>query len=191
MAKRRFKSGMSGIIAVILSLSMVFAFAACSNHGGRRDTDEDHIGRTRNSEKSKREGNEPDPTETVIPTNPDPTDTVEINYDYVKSVCVYSVWYDPTEDNPADYTSVAKDDAFALKGVFYFTTPLTASFEAKLYKDGQVILTKNIELDNDITAEADFSAGLEWSGVFDEGNYTVELLFEGKSVASTDVLEVY
>ena len=144
-----------------------------------------------NSEKSKREGNVPVPTETIVPTIPDPTETVEINYDYVKSVCVYSVWYDPTEDNPAEYTSVAKDDAYALKGVFYFTTPLTASFEAKLYKDGQVILTKNLELNNDITAEADFSAGLEWSGVFDEGNYIVELFFEGKSVASTDVLEVY
>ena len=62
--------------------------------------------------------------------------------------------------------------------------------EAKLYQDGELILTKEIVLNNNITAEADFSAGLEGWGTFDAGSYTIELFFEGDSVAITDSLYV-
>ena len=87
-------------------------------------------------------------------------------------------------------TYVEKENAFAIKGVFYFSTPLTTTFEAKLYQDGELILTKEIVLNNNITAEADFSAGLEGWGTFDAGSYTIELFFEGDSVAITDSLYV-
>ena len=37
---------------------------------------------------------------------------------------------------------------------------------------------------------ADFSAGLEGLGTFIPGEYTAELLFEGKTVAKTNVMKV-
>lgn len=131
--------------------------------------------------------------ETLQPTGSYSTeslDPIDYDIDYIRSVCIYTVWYDATEDNPMTGTYVEKDNAFAIKGVFYFSTPLTTTFEAKLYQDGELILTKEIVLNNNITAEADFSAGLEGWGTFDAGSYTIELFFEGDSVAITDSLYV-
>ena len=64
-------------------------------------------------------------------------------------------------------------------------------FEARLLKDDEVILTKTITLKDNVTAECDFSAGLEGWGVFEAGDYTVELYFDGEYVGATDKLEVY
>ena len=113
-------------------------------------------------------------------------DPVDYDIDYIRSVCIYTVWYDAIDDNPVKEQYVNKEDAFAIKGVFYFSVPLTTSFEARLYQDGDLILTKEIVLNNNVTAEADFSAGLEGWGTFSAGTYTIELLFEGESVAVTD-----
>ena len=127
--------------------------------------------------------------ETLQPTGTYSTeslDPIDYDIDYIRSVCIYTVWYDAVEDNPVTQQYVNKEDAFAIKGVFYFSTPLTTSFEAKLYQDGEVILTKELVLKNNISAEADFSAGLAGWGTFDAGTYTIELLFEGESVAITD-----
>lgn len=110
--------------------------------------------------------------------------------DYIRGACVYSVWYDAVIDNPADYESIDSGDAFALKGVFYFNTPLTAVFEARLYKDGAVLLKRDVKLKENVTAEADFSAGLEGFGTFERGDYYIELFYKGESVATTSKMRV-
>ena len=94
------------------------------------------------------------------------------------------------DDNPVDYDSVNTEDAFALKGVFYFNTPITGVFEAYLYKDDSVLMTRNVNMKNNVTAEADFSAGLEGLGTFEPGEYYVELYFDGELIASTSVMRV-
>lgn len=117
-------------------------------------------------------------------------ETSELEYAYVKDHFVYSVWYDATSDNPADYKSIASEKAFALKGVFYFSEPLTTVFEARILNGDEVVLTRNVNMYDNVTAEADFSAGLEGLGTFEPGNYTVELYFNGELVAKTDIMRV-
>ena len=120
----------------------------------------------------------------------EPSETNELTIKHVKSYFVYSVWYDVQTDNPAGYSSIESEKAFALKGVFYFSKPVTTVFEAKLLKDDEVILTRNVNMYDNVTAEADFSAGLEGLGTFEPGDYTVELYFNGESVAKTGVMRV-
>ena len=110
--------------------------------------------------------------------------------DFIKSILVHSVWYDVVSGNPADYDSISSEKAFALKGVFYFSEPLTAVFEARLCKDGETILKREVKIDRDVTCGCDFSAGLEGLGTFDAGSYTVVLLYDGIEVAKTDVMRV-
>ena len=118
-------------------------------------------------------------------------DTEEPDFEHVSSVYIYSVWYDPTEDNPAEDLKARSKDSFALKGVFYFSEPLTAVFDAKLFKDNDLLLTKTVVMKDNVTAEADFSAGLEGFGVFDEGIYRIELVYDSRSIAFTPAFEVY
>ena len=120
----------------------------------------------------------------------DTPETTELTVNFVKSSYVYSVWYDVTSDNPADYSSITSDKAYALKGVFYFSSPLTGTFEAKILKDDEVVLTRNVNMYDNVTAEADVSAGLEGLGTFEPGDYTVELYFNGELVAKTGVMRV-
>ena len=123
-----------------------------------------------------------DITITAVPTEPD--------IDYIRDAWVYSVWYDPVESNPADYDTISSDEAFALKGVFYFNTLLTADFETKLYKGDSVLLTGQVKMRDNVTAEADFSAGLEDIGTFEAGDYRIELLYKGETVAVTSIMRV-
>ena len=114
----------------------------------------------------------------------------ELNAEYVKELCVYSVWYDAVESNPVDYSSIESKDAFALKGVFYFSTPLTTVFQTRLYKDDSPVLDGEVKMKENVTAEADFSAGLAGLGTFEPGEYHIELLFDGETVASTSKMRV-
>ena len=117
-------------------------------------------------------------------------ETTELVFSFIKERCVYSVWYDVSTDNPAGYDWIASEKAYALKGVFYFSTPLTTVFEARLLKGDEVVLTRNVNMYDNVTAEADFSAGLEGLGTFEPGDYTVELYFNGEFVAKTDIMRV-
>ena len=58
------------------------------------------------------------------------------------------------DSNPADYDEIDSNDAFALKGVFYFNKPLTAVFEANLYKGDELVMTREVRLRENVTAEA-------------------------------------
>ena len=153
MADSRLHQGIKGIAAVILSLAVVFSIASCSVPGSAGNAEETHIGRTTNSSRSKREKGMSEPTDPDITGTPQPSvpDNVVIDYDYIKDACVYSVWYDVETDNPADSNVISSDKAYALKGVFYFNTPLTTTVEAKLYKDDEAIITKQISLKDSYT----------------------------------------
>ena len=113
-----------------------------------------------------------------------------LTYEEVSQAYIYSVWYDAVDSNPADYDEIDSNDAFALKGVFYFNKPLTAVFEANLYKGDELVMTREVRLRENVTAEADFSAGLAGLGTFAPGDYTVELLYEGENIAVTPSMRV-
>lgn len=181
--------------AVLLSLSVAATFCSCSIFdSGRSDS---HGSRTYSSEKSKPEGNSQETTEstyeTMEPTGTyiiETTEPVELDFGFVSGAYLTSTWYDIVDDNPVDYDSVNTEDAFALKAVFYFNTPMTGVFEAYLYKDDSVLLTRNVNMKNNVTAEADFSAGIEGLGTFEPGEYYIELYFDGELIASTSVMRV-
>ena len=67
---------------------------------------------------------------------------------------------------------------------------MTADFETKLYKGDSVLLTGQVKMRDNVTAEADFSAGLEDSGTFEVGDYRIELLYKGETVAVTSIMRV-
>ena len=196
------------LMASALALSLLFGTASCSmieDILGISETEETHKPRRNNDskgskqEKGVKESAPTDPTDPTDPTNPtnhtgiyntDPTGVTVVDLDLLRNVYVYSAWYDVIEDNPAYYDEVASEDAFALKAVFYFRTPLTCRFEAKLYKDNEVLLTRYVDLNENVTADADFSAGLEGFGTFEPGSYYVELCFEGVQVGCSSTMKV-
>ena len=189
MANRKASIG-TRIAAGLLSLSVLATFCSCSILGDLRDDTDGS--RTYSSERSKPEGNPQETSEstyeTMEPTGTyitESTEPVELDIGFVSGAYLTSTWYDVIDDNPVDYDSVNTEDAFALKGVFYFNTPITGVFEAYLYKDDSVLMTRNVNMKNNVTAEADFSAGLEGLGTFEPGEYYVELY-----LASTSVMRV-
>ena len=177
-------------IAALLSLSLPLGITSCNA------LMEEMLEAYNSAASDIETGDDDMPEETyasLAPTGSYTSSTAEVkvaDYDFIKNTYVYSVWYDVATDNPADYDSVLTEYAYALKGVFYFSEPFYAVFEAKLYRGDELILTKNVNMYDKVTCEADFSAGLEGLGTFIPGDYTVELLFEGKTVAATDVMKV-
>lgn len=111
-------------------------------------------------------------------------------YDRISKAYIYSAWYDIEKDNPVDYSSIDSNDAYALKCVFYFSEPVTGSFNAVLLKDGGEVASKQIKLSGKVIAECDFSAGLAGMGTFGPGKYTVQLGSEGKTVAVSGEMRV-
>jgi len=194
MANRKASIG-TRIAAGLLSLSVLASFCSCSILGDLRDDTDGS--RTYSSESSKPEGNSQGTTETTYETM-EPTGTyitestepVELDTGFVSGAYLTSTWYDVIDDNPVDYDSINSEDAFALKAVFYFNTPMTGVFEAYLYKDDSVLMTRNVNMKNNVTAEADFSAGLEGLGTFEPGEYYIELYFDGERIASSTVMKV-
>lgn len=183
------------IAAGLLSLSVLASFCSCSILGDLRDDTDGS--RTYSSERFKPEGNSQETTEstyeTMEPTGTyitETTEPVELDFGFVSGAYLTSSWYDIIDDNPISNDSVNSEDAFALKAVFYFNTPITGVFEAYLYKDDSVLLTRNVNMRNNVTAEADFSAGLEGLGTFEPGEYFIELYFDGELVASSTVMRV-
>jgi len=194
MANRKASIG-TRIAAGLLSLSVLASFCSCSILGDLRDDTDGS--RNYSSERSKPEGNPQETTETTYETM-EPTGTyitestepVELDIGFVSGAYLTSTWYDVIDDNPVDYDSINSEDAFALKAVFYFNTPMTGVFEAYLYKDDSVLMTRNVNMKNNVTAEADFSAGLEGLGTFEPGEYYIELYFDGERIASSTVMKV-
>ena len=197
MADRKGKHYLKIIPALLLAVPLLFGIASCSAIRNILGSEETHSGRIRSSDPSKPEHGGVQTSETTYETM-EPTgtyatetsETQELDYDYVENLYVYCIWYDPTEDNPVYNLYFDSKEMFALKGVFYFSEPLTTVFEAKLYMNDEVLLTRQVKLNDNVTAEADFSAGLEGMGTFAPGTYKIELLYNGETVAVTNAIEV-
>ena len=117
--------------------------------------------------------------------------TLDIIGTYIKFPKPYSefvvdpIWYDPMLAIPLNSDSIS--DPIALQCAFYFNTPVNLKLKADL-KDanGKVIASRDIDINNSVIAIADFSC--EYVGVdrFAQGNYTVELIYDGEVFAKTD-----
>ena len=191
MANRRSVEIPCILLAVLMSLS-VTGISACSLILKPGHETVERIVRSENSKPETQSAKTV--VETTFPSvtyETSETIPVAVDPNMAQSAFVYSVWYDVIEDNPTDESSISVDDAVALKGVFYFDTSLTAVFEAKLYKDGEIYMTRDVVLNENVVAEADFSASTEGLGTFEPGIYYIELLLDGESIAVTEKFEVY
>ncbi|MBP5655393.1 MAG: hypothetical protein J6X33_07735 [Clostridiales bacterium] len=120
-------------------------------------------------------------TETTEPVSEDTGD--------IKDKYLASVWYGIETGNPLDSYSVS--DAYAVQNVFYFTYPVSGTFETVLKNsEGKEILKHTVEVKDQVTVVCDFSAGHEGWGTFDPGKYCVELYYGGQLIATSDYLTV-
>lgn len=110
-----------------------------------------------------------------IPLNPDAS--------YYESICETSLWYDPILSYPVDVTSV--NDPVAIQCGFYFNTPVTNTFKAKLYQDGTELETIDINLDFTVLAICDFSTRLLGVDSMPSGKYEIKLYFGDELIASS------
>lgn len=115
---------------------------------------------------------------------------IEMGYDKVSKAYVYSAWYDVEKDNPANYNAMDSDDAYALKCVFYFSEPISATFRVILKNEDEQVVVKTLRLNEKVIAECDFSAGLEGMDSFKPGVYKVYIETEGKNVAVSSEMRV-
>ena len=77
-----------------------------------------------------------------------------MGYDKVSKSYVYCTWYDVEKDNPANYNKLDSNDAYALKCVFYFREPVSATFRVILKNEGEQVAVKTVRLDEKVIAEA-------------------------------------
>lgn len=131
-----------------------------------------------------------DPSQTESSGSVPSSTGIEMGYDKVSKAYVYNSWYDVEKDNPADYNTMDTEDAYALKCVFYFSEPVTATFRVILKNGDEQVAVKTIRIDEKVIAECDFSAGLEDMDSFKPGIYTMHLEYEGKSVAVSGEMRV-
>ena len=198
MDRRRKINSIKVLASAVLLISVFVCFCACTETDETKETRSVNPDRTHRTDLWHRPGNTTETSDhtavvTPVETETETTVTTEPtvpDIDSIKELYVYSVWYDAVIDNPADYESIDSDDAFALKGVFYFSSPLSIDLDAKLYKDGKVLLKRKLKLRENVTAEADFSAGLEGFGKFDSGEYYIELIYNGQVVGTTPNMRV-
>lgn len=198
MDRRRKTDSIKILVSAVLLISVFIGFCACTDTDGTMDTGSTKPDKTHRTDLWHRPGDTTETSDNLVTVTPSETETETTgtteptvpDIDSLKELYVYSVWYDAILDNPADYESIDSDDAFALKGVFYFSSPLSIDLEAKLYKDGKVLLKRKLKLRENVTAEADFSAGLEGLGKFDSGEYYIELIYDGQVVGTTPNMRV-
>ena len=122
----------------------------------------------------------------LVPSSTD----VEMGYDKVSKAYTFNAWYDVEKDNPATYNTIDTEDAYALKCVFYFSEPVSATFRVILKNGDEQVAVKTIRIDEKVIAECDFSAGLEDMDSFKPGIYTMHLEYEGKSVAVSGEMRI-
>ena len=115
---------------------------------------------------------------------------IEMGYYKISKAYVFNAWYDVEKDNPATYNTMDTEDAYALKCVFYFSEPVSATFRVILKNGDEQVAVKTIRLDEKVIAECDFSAGLEDVDSFKPGVYRMHLEYEGKSVAVSGEMRI-
>ena len=124
--------------AASLLLAAVYCFSACSSIKDNDETDNSSASENHTTENSTARTSETPASSVIIPSA---TTTTEIDIAFVEEAYMCSVWYDAVEGNPADSLSIDSSKASALRGVFYFIEPMTTVFQARLYKDKDIIMT--------------------------------------------------
>lgn len=107
---------------------------------------------------------------------------------YYETIIVDAMWYDSDMGNPMNVSSVSNPSA--LWGVFYFNKLQTVNFTAQLCLNGDVIATREINMQDNITAECEFSPSSVGRTKFQNGDYTIVLVFNDEAVMSTETLHV-
>ncbi|MCR4689150.1 MAG: hypothetical protein K5745_06290 [Saccharofermentans sp.] len=132
-----------------------------------------------------------DPTDpTVVPSSPSGSNALT-SFTDIKNAYIYSVWYDVELDQPMDSNSVGSEKAYAVKNVFYFNAPVSATITAELYdSNGSVVLSHDINVDGSVICACDFSAGLEGMVEFASGDYYIVISMDGNEIATSDTLSV-
>lgn len=136
----------------------------------------------------------PDPTD---PTDPPVTPTdhsgayVATSFAEIKAAYIYTTWLDVELDLPLEDNKVPVDLSYALKNVFYFNTPVTATIHAELFDSSDtLILSKDVVLDGNVICTCDFSAGLEGMVQFDPGDYYIVISMDGNTIAKSEFVTV-
>lgn len=111
---------------------------------------------------------------------------INVTLGYVNSILVGSYWYDPIEGNPTSTTTMLT--VYYLQNVFYFNHPMTMTFEAELRCDGEVVMSREVVVNNQVIAKCDFEN--ENGSTFAPGTYTIALLYNGEVIAESDELVV-
>ncbi len=103
---------------------------------------------------------------------------------FFDDLVVDTVWYEPLMSNPLDVYTI-NGTPEALTAYVYFNRPVYLEFEANLLKDGDVIQTLTVTVTNGSTACCEF-----WGQSYSSGSYTVELLFDGSVVTTSEPVTV-
>lgn len=112
-------------------------------------------------------------------------------YEEIQASYIYTVWYDVELDQPMEQDQVSPEKAYAIKNVFYFNRPVTATLHAELFdQQDTLILSKDIELNGNVICPCDFSAGLEGMVQFESGDYYIVISMNGNQIAKSDILTV-
>lgn len=136
------------------------------------------------------DGTEPDPTD-PIGVKPNIGSDVASDADLVLNAYIYSVWYDVEMDFPLTMDSIPNEKAYAITNVYYFSTPITGTFNAVLIgSDGKAVMSGDFHVTNEVTVSCDFSAGMAGWVKFNPGNYYVELYYDGNLVATSEEVTI-
>lgn len=136
------------------------------------------------------DGTEPDPTDPVS-VKPNIGSDVASDADLVLNAYIYSVWYDVEMDFPLTMDSIPNEKAYAITNVYYFSTPITGTFNAVLIgSDGKAVMSGDFHVTNEVTVSCDFSAGMAGWVKFNPGNYYAELYYDGNLVATSEEVTI-
>ncbi|MCQ2516204.1 MAG: hypothetical protein MJ094_05010 [Saccharofermentans sp.] len=102
------------------------------------------------------------------------------NQEFFDECVVAAVYYDPVMGNPLDRASISSP--VAIQMVVYFDRLMYLPFTAELVKNGSVVQTIDVIVDNQSIANCDFSGQ-----AYTPGTYTVNVYFDGGIVASEDI----
>ena len=110
---------------------------------------------------------------------------IKLTSEYFDNVYVEALWYDPLFSTPLHINKLT--DPVALQCAFYFNTPVNLKFEAVLRdEDGKKLATEDVEIKNSVMVLVDFSADYVGVSEFSDGEYTVELEWDGDVFAKTE-----
>ncbi len=119
---------------------------------------------------------------------------------YLSSVYVGSCWLDDFRSNPISQLcssmsgdgdgSCTVDSSYALRAEFYFNQLLCTEIIVELYKDDELYLSYDSELNNQSTVIADFSSFDNGNNAFERGNYYIIIRIDDSTEIKSNTCSV-